>query len=195
MAEPTDQAEIRKLGDPGYRSTRQISEAMNVPPAVIDHFIEGMATSKNNPRTEGAKWGLTHSQAQAIAAYAKWRIKDMREGLSGACATVAAKSLLVLDERMSDPGHVAEMSTREIAQIGKAMLDAGSTLDSNKIDTRGGGGGSVTNIGELKVLIQMREEGKRVSIEDRLREIGKDPEKYLREAEPETGENNDPSIP
>lgn len=132
--------------------------------------VAGMKVSRESLGEIAERWGLQFGELARVKNMGRIAIADIRDVAVTKRVLVADKAMDVLMDRMSDPAELAEVKTRELAQIAKAMDDTALSLSNNCV---GGGVNVNINIGDLRALKEAREERTRApGLAERLAEAG-----------------------
>lgn len=152
---------------------------------LVQAVLGDLANQKNSKETQAAiatRYGLRFGQISSIRNMGKITIEEIRAGSVTTSIVLMETAKGLAMDKLNDPAAVAKMSAKDLSTIAKQQADMALNMSNNAV---GQSNVTINNIGDVKMLMEMRTEANNKSAAERLAERGVNVEKILSRNEPE----------
>jgi len=140
---------------------------------VVRGVLGDCAAQKGTKETQSEialRWGLPFGKITTVRCMGKLTIADIREGVVTKSSMIVNEAQDALMDKFNQPEERAKMSAKDLSTISKQQADLVINMSNN---STGGGNVAITNIGDVKMLIQLQNQnGEKKDAMERLRERG-----------------------
>lgn len=133
-------------------------------------------TSKETQAQIAARWGVPFGNVTSCRNMGKVTIEEIRSMAVTKSAILMDAAQDVLMDKLSNPEIRDKMSAKDASTIAKQQADMALNLSNNQV---GASNVSITAIGDVKMLMQMKTEANNKSAAERLADRGVNVEKIL----------------